>query len=50
VGLDDAVEESAAYETELTVNGSGGSTNVIPAACRVVGERRIGVLEVGDCN
>ena len=50
VGFDDAVEESAANETEFAVNGCGGSANVAPASGRVVGECGVSVLEVGDCN
>ena len=50
VGFDDAVEESAANESEFAVNGCGGSTNVVPAFGGIVGERRVGVLQVGDCH
>ena len=50
VGLDDAVEEVAADETEFTVDGGGGAADVVPGRGLVVGERRVGVLEVGDGN
>lgn len=50
VGLNDAVEESAANETEFAVNGCGGTTNVVPRSSRVVGKSWVGVLEVGDGN
>lgn len=50
VGFNDAVEESAANEAELAVNCGGGSTNIGPASSGVVGKRRVGMLEVGDCN
>jgi len=45
VGLDDAVEDLAADETELAVNGSGGATSKVPGLAGVVGEGRVGVLE-----
>lgn len=50
VGLNDAVEESAANETEFAVNGCGRTTNVVPRSSRVVGKSWVGVLEVGDGN
>lgn len=50
VGLDDAVEDLAADETELAVNGGGGATGEVPGLAGVVGKRRIGVLEVGDSD
>jgi len=51
VGLNDAVEDLAADETELAVNGSGGTTSEVPGLAGVVREGRVGVLEVsdGDC-
>jgi hypothetical protein len=50
VGFDDAMEETAANEAELPVNGCGSATNVGPTSSGVVGERWVGVLEVGDRN
>ncbi len=50
MGFNDTVEESAADETELTIDGCSGSTNIVPAFTRVVGKRRVCVLEVGDGN
>lgn len=50
VGLDDAVEEVAADEAELAVNSRGGTTDEVPLLSGVVGERGVGVLEVGDGN
>lgn len=44
VGFDDAVQKLAAYETELSIDGCGGATNIVPASSGVVGERRVGVL------
>lgn len=48
VGLNDAVEEVAADETELAVNGRGGTTSEGPSLAVVVGKGRVGVLEEGD--
>ena len=50
VCFDDAVEESAANETEFAVNGCSGSTNIIPTSGGIVGESGVSVLEVGNCN
>lgn len=50
VRLDDAVEDVAADEAEVPVDGGGGAADVVPAAGLVVGEGGIGVLEVGDCD
>lgn len=50
VGFDDAVEEMAADKAEFAVNGCGGATDVVPALSVVVGERWVGVLEVGDSD
>ena len=50
VGLNDAVEDVAAYEAEFAVDGCGSATNVGPGIAEVVGERRVGVLEEGDCD
>jgi hypothetical protein len=50
VGLDDAVEESAADETKFTINCCSSSTNIVPAFGRVVRKRWVSVLKVGDGN
>jgi len=50
VGLDDTVEESAADETEFTIDGCGGSTYVVPALTGVVGKSWVSVLEESDGN
>jgi hypothetical protein len=50
VSLDDTVEELAADETEFTVNGSGGTSNVVPALTRVVRKSWVSVLEKSDGN
>ncbi len=48
VGLDDAVEEVAADEAELAVNRGSGTADKVPLVRRVMGKRRVGVLEVGN--
>lgn len=48
VRLDDAVQELAADEAKLAVNGRGGTACVGPGVGVVVGERGVGVLKVGD--
>lgn len=48
VGLDDAVEDLAADEAEFAVDGGGGAAGEVPGLAAVVGERGVGVLEVGD--
>lgn len=48
VGLDDSVEDVTADETELTVDGGGGSAGVGPGLWVIVWESWVGVLEVGD--
>ena len=48
MGLDDAVEEGAADEAELTIDGGGGAAHVVPALGGVVGEGWISVLQVRD--
>lgn len=48
VGLDDAVEEVAADEAELAVNGCCGAAGEVPGFAGVVWEGRVGVLEVGN--
>lgn len=50
VGLDDAVEEMTADESKFTIDGCGGSTDVVPALTRVVRKCWVGVLKEGDCN
>lgn len=49
VGLNNVVEEVAADETEVAVDGGGGAAGEGPCVVAgVVGEGRVGVLEVGD--
>lgn len=48
VGLDDTVEDVAADEAEVAVNGGSGATGEVPNLGLVVGEGGIGVLEEGD--
>jgi hypothetical protein len=48
VGLNDAVEDVAADEAEVTVDGCSGATSEVPDFGLVVGEGGIGVLEEGD--
>lgn len=48
VGLDDAVEDLAADEAKLAVDGGGGATSEVPGLAGVVGKGGVGVLEVGD--
>ena len=48
VGLDDAVEEVAADEAHLAVDGCCGAADKVPLFGSVVGERWVGVLEEGD--
>ena len=50
VGLDDAVKEIAADETELAVDSGSGSASEGPGVGVVVRKRGVGVLEVGDGN
>lgn len=50
VRLDDAVEDVAADEAEVAVDGGGGAADVVPGRRFVVGEGGVGVLEVGDCD
>lgn len=50
VGLDDAVKEGTANETEFAVDGSSCPTDVIPALTSVVRKSWISVLEEGDSN
>ena len=48
VGLDDAVEEVAANESELAIDGGSGAADKVPLLSGVVRERGVGVLEEGD--
>lgn len=48
MGLDDAVEEVAADEAKLAIDGGGAATDVVPLLSSVVRERRVGVLKEGD--
>lgn len=48
VSLDDSVEDVTADESKVTVNRGSGSTSKVPRFRLVVGERRVGVLEVSD--
>lgn len=48
VGLNDAVQDVAADEAEVAVNGGGGAAGEVPCFGLVVGESRVGVLEEGD--
>jgi hypothetical protein len=50
VGLDDAVEDVATDEAEVTVNCSSCSTSEIPGLRLVVGEGGVGVLKESDGN
>lgn len=49
VGLADTVEEPSANGAEhVSVNGGEGTSGKGPLVGRVVGQERVGVLEVGD--
>ena len=50
VCLNNAVENTAADETEFSVNSCGGTTDIVPASSCVVRKRRIGVLKIGNGN
>lgn len=50
VRLDDAVQQLAADEAHLAVNGGGGTADVVPLLSSVVRQRRVGVLQEGDGN
>ena len=50
VRLDNAVQQLAADEAHLAVNGSGGTADVVPLLGSVVRQRRVGVLEESDGN
>lgn len=48
VGFDDTVEKSATDKSKFTIDGCGGSTNVVPALAGIVGKSWIGVLKECD--
>ena len=50
MGLDDAVENVAADEAEVTVDSGGSSTGEVPHLGLVVGQGWVGVLQVGNGN
>lgn len=50
VCLDDAVQQVAADESELAINGRGGALDKGPLLACVVGQGRVGVLQEGDGN
>lgn len=50
VGLDDTVEDVAADEAKVAVNGSGSTAGKVPHFGLVVREGGIGVLEEGNGN
>lgn len=50
VRLDDAVQQVAADEAHLTIDGGSGASDEIPLVGGVVGERGIGVLQESDGN
>lgn len=50
VGLDDTVQQVAADEAKLTVNGCSGALDKGPLFAGVVGQGRVGVLEEGDSD
>ena len=50
VGLDDAVHEIAANESEFAVNGGSRATAEVPGVRLIMRKGGIGVLEVGDPN
>lgn len=50
VGLNDTVEDVTADETEVTIDGGGGSTGEVPDLGLVVGEGGVGVLEEGNSD
>lgn len=50
VGVDDAMEDVSANETEITIDGGQGARNERPALGVVVRDLLVGVMEVGDGN
>jgi hypothetical protein len=50
MGLDDAVHEGAADESEFAIDGGSGAAGEGPGMGVVVGEGGVGVLEVRDGN
>lgn len=50
MGLNDAVKKAAADEAKFTINGGGGSTDVVPASSSVMRKGWVSVLEICDSN
>lgn len=50
VCADDVVEEMGIDETEVAIDGCGGTTGEGPGGGVVVGHGCVGVLEEGDCH
>lgn len=50
VGLNDAVEEPAADEAELAINGCGSTLDEGPLLAGVMRKGRVGVLEICNAN
>ena len=50
MGFDDTVEHVAANEAEIAVDGCGSAACKAPRLGLVVGQRRVGVLQVRDCH
>ena len=50
MSLNNSVQKLSADEPEFAIDCGGGSTSVCPALTSVVGQRRIGVLKIGDCD
>jgi hypothetical protein len=50
VGLNDLVEQVAADEAKVAVNSSRGAAGKIPLARVVVGQGRVGMLQVSDAD
>lgn len=50
VGFDDSVEQRAADEPELAVDGGCSSASETPRLGSVMSDRGIGVLQVCDCD
>lgn len=48
VSLDDSVEDVTTNETEVAVDGGCGAAGEVPHLRLVVGETRVGVLQIGD--
>lgn len=50
VGLDDTMQQVAADEAELTIDGCSGALDKGPLLAGIVGQSRVGVLEEGDSD